>query len=101
MLVYGWDRPRNGVSRVADNDQQIRAVGTVGGGRLPLHIFTFSLFQSGWVYYAHLIATINSIFSTLPLLKEWNTLIYVQFSNCPILFTLSYFAIFFQKGNFF
>ena len=58
MLVYGWDRPRNGVSRVADNDQQIRAVGTVGGGvRFPLHIFTFALFESGWVYYAHLIAT--------------------------------------------
>ena len=32
MLVYGWDGPRNGVSRVADNDQQIRAVGTVRGG---------------------------------------------------------------------
>ena len=44
MLVYGWDRPRNGVSRVADNDQQIRTVG--GGGAIAppyFYIFPFSI----------------------------------------------------------
>ena len=49
MLVYGWDGPRNGVSRVADNDQQIRAGGTVGvGGDCPSIFLHMPCFNQGW-----------------------------------------------------
>ena len=48
MLVYGWDGPRNGVSRVADNDQQIRAIGTVEvGGDFPFIFLHFPFLNQG------------------------------------------------------